>query len=213
LSYSCNNKLKEKNEYEALAFKYYENEEYTSSLKAAGDYLFLDTTNPEIYIIKGISECHLNDFINSKISLQNALDIDPKSVSAHFNKGYLHYMKNETDSALKEFDYSLQLKTAGDIIIEFDNEQIKKVQTQLGEIYFFRGIIFHETDNDSLALENFSKANDNYYNLKQTKLYLGLTYLNLGDTEKGCKFLKDSKKEGNVEAAQYISERCGNVQL
>jgi tetratricopeptide (TPR) repeat protein len=77
--------------------------------------------NSDLYLERGHRELGLRDFQRGMTDLSRAVELNPKSLEAHYHLGMAHYFLREFGPAAQQFQRALDLAKTSDNIIDCSN--------------------------------------------------------------------------------------------
>jgi Flp pilus assembly protein TadD len=125
-----------------------------------------------------------NYYDQAENAYQQALTIDPDSLTAWENLGYLYQFSDQAEKAEEIFAK-----------VEFKRKNNPYYHLNLGEEEF-------ENDNLEYALQHFRKALSLDKNLHEIYFGLAKTYYQLGEIERSEKYLKQAKRKSRSQQEQ-----------
>ena len=158
----------------------YNTQKFIEALEYGKELMQSFSCGADVYWIMGLSSSSLNDYNNSKLYLEKAIQIDPKHLESLFQLGVifqnnlnphlsLDYYKRvlliDIDHFNARFNFATCLSVCdqkNNAIIEF--EKCKKINPNYFDIYINLGIIYLDLENIEIAQYNFKKAIDLNHN-------------------------------------------------
>lgn len=206
---------------------------YREAIKEIGEAEKINSSDPEIYNIKGIIYFSLKEYDQAEGYYNEAITLKPDFSEARYNLCGLYLTVDKPDQAIEQCS-----KAASDVLYGARD----KALTSLGTAYFKKGDIekakeyyqksleinpaFVYTRNElgklylstgkvSDAIEEFRKAVDGYDLYDEAHYNLALAYLKLARIEDACKSFKrvveiSPETSLGVNAKSYLSSICAN---
>jgi len=194
------------------AIVYRKKNDHFRTINELNEALKINPLSSKCYVFRGETWLILKKYDSALKDFSSAIEIAPTSTLAVFKKGYTYYLMGWGDSAIHFYNLAIQSKGSDSVYIEFNDDLFKdgpvEEDVHMPEIRFYRGLVFYDKDEDSLALNDLYFSLSYNYNLPRTKYYIGIILLVHSNKEKGCKFLNEAKALGNERAETYLSKYC-----
>jgi tetratricopeptide (TPR) repeat protein len=182
-----------------LAKYYEEQKQYSLAIEAYKKALKIDSS-AICDIELGKLLCSIEKYSEAIDVFKNAISIEPKYVSAHFNLGQAYYLLEMYQDAITEFITTIALKNdfaEAYFRLGLSYSKVKKFTDAISayekglEIspddyssYFKIGIIYNRINSPAEAVNAFKKAAQILPNEPKVHYNLGITYADQGDHEK-----------------------------
>lgn len=182
------------------AEEFYASGKISQAVKAYGDAIYSDPTNPSNYVALARLQVITGDYDEAITNCQNALLKNPNNPLAHAVMGWAMGFQEKFGEAEIEIKKALSLDpnnalayaylaevlvNQGDYNLYDRAAEASKQALQLGpnlmETHRARGIVLLNTQNLEEALQEFQTALTINKNIPDLNLYLGITYKSLGD--------------------------------
>jgi tetratricopeptide (TPR) repeat protein len=151
--------------------------EYSLSLDYNNLAIKEDPVNADVFDQRATIEIVLGNYIEA-IKDENAAIKINSSLALYFtNRGFAQYKLNNFKDALTDFNHSIQIMASH-------------------KAYANRGLTFHHLNQDSLAIEDYSKAIEFHPNDGEILYYRGVSYKIIGRKDNACKDFKASAELG-----------------
>ena len=146
----------------------------------------------EIYLEIGIIKDELNDQYGAIADFSKAIELDPNNYEAYYEIGLTKYVLEDFKGALADINFYLGLN----------------LPLPGPYIYYVRGDIKAELNDQYGAIADFSKAIELDPNYADAFLLRGLSKYELGDTRGCCSDFIKASKLGNKYATDLYSKLC-----
>jgi len=159
---------------------------------AINDYnmaLNYEPKNHEIFINRGISKGKTGDFESAIEDFNRAIQLHPENSTAYSNRGLAYAFLKDYEAAIKDYTLSLQLE-------ESENT------------YYNRGLAYYNTNEPQKAIADFNKAIELKFKSYDVYYYLGMSYLQLEQTDEACKYFKIGAENNYSPAVQAYNYYC-----
>jgi len=194
------------------AIKYENEKKYEKAITSINLSLKIDSTKSFPYVLRGKILSVMHSDGAAILDFSKAIQVNPKNISAYFNKAISLSLLDNDDSAIFYFNQAIKMKEFGDFILEKKNSNFPDLESQndisLSSIRFHRGLSMYSKKNDSLAIEDFKYSLKYGYNKSESQFYIGVILLQTGDNKNGCLYLKDALQNGNKDAYEYLRKFC-----
>lgn len=160
------------------------------ALKYLDEAIVLDPKNEHPWRLKGLIYGQSNDSDKAIEAFNRAINLDNKKAWSYYSRGEVYFKLNKMQEAIS--DYSMALKYAKDASYE---DELKR------EAYFYRGLCYYATEQQQLAIDDFTKSEQAGKNNNPHLWKLrGLAYQKLG---KGKESIVDLKKYATLAPEQF----------
>ena len=195
----------------------------------------IDSTDPEVHLIRGIILSYIEDFAGAEHSYKTALGLDQDYSEAHFNICGLYMKQEKYDDAMVHCKKAAEdrlyksravaLTTIG--IMHFNKGDLDKANdffeqslkidpvlaythNELGKLYVAQGRLDDGIEEFQMAVTESNMYYEAHYNI-------GITYLKLKETYKACNSFKRVKELSpnstlGRKSKDYIKSVCNDVQ-
>jgi tetratricopeptide (TPR) repeat protein len=142
------------------AIKYENEKKYEKAITSINLSLKIDSTKSFPYVLRGKILSLMHSDGAAILDFSKAIQLNPKNISAYFNKAISLSLLDNDDSAIFYFNQAIKMKEFGDFILEKKNSNFPDLESQndisLSSIRFHRGLSLYSKKNDSLAMEDFN---------------------------------------------------------
>lgn len=172
----------------------------------------INSDKPLPYLLRGQINALLKSDSSAILDLNMAINLDTTLIAAYFYKGISFSNLDQFDSSISNFDKAIALKMKNEIIIDMINTDHIPMEKQTDvpyvQIKFYRGIslLLSQKWNDSKEAFLYTLAKK--YEIPWSEYYLGITYIQMGQTSIGCTYLIKAKSDGLENVDELISEYC-----
>lgn len=185
---------------------------YKLALSYINDAIKSDSDRPFAYLTRGQIKALLKNDRAAIPDFDHALEIEPTLVAGYFYRGISFSNIDSFDLALSDFEKALKLKESDGFIIDYINNENIPLESQTDvsrvEIEFYRGIALLLSNKHSEAKSSFLFSLANGFEVAWSEYYLGVTYIQMNDIEKGCIYLQKAKAKGLKGVQELIIEYC-----
>jgi tetratricopeptide (TPR) repeat protein len=127
--------------------------------------------------------------------IETALAEEPLQPYYINNRGYIHLLRQEYDLARDDIDRSITL------------------DPQNAWAYRNKGRWYHSQGNYQEAIQLYLQALQNDTFIQKINLFLGDSYLALGDTEKACEFYREGFERKEAGARDKLAQSGCDIEL
>lgn len=178
-------------------FIYLEN--YKAAIKDFSEAIRLDSGFVEAYENRGVSKYYLNDYKGAIDDYNKALELKPFDYETIGRRGWAWFGLRRYEEAL--FDFTKALNGVADE----------------SKYYLIRGQTKYHLKDFRGALTDFDQVLKSIYStkLQKSKAYywMGMTKIDTGEKEAGCRDLKEARKLGLEEADLIIKVSCNDINM
>lgn len=183
-------------------------------IKGLNDIINKDGYCIDAYLTRGDLYMFKNFLNLAKRDYFKVLSLSNKNVYSLYQLGILYHLNNNEDSAIYFLKKALDVKTDGNIIIDYHtiNKELStendKYDIPYNELVYQMAISYYFKRQMNKALENFNFCIKNNYKLSKVLLYRGAIYFEVGNNKLSCQDFTKAKDLGNSEADNYINKYC-----
>jgi tetratricopeptide (TPR) repeat protein len=156
--------------------------------------------------------------------LKEAVLMDPEIPEAYSGLALLEIRDQKPDLAMDYIEYALSLAPDNPYFLNnrgYIHLTIGNYESALGDInasieidpynswsYRNKGIYYYKTEKYEDALRLLNKAKEMDINLESIDLYLGLTHIELGNTDKACEYFNNGLSAGDEQCKEAMENFC-----
>lgn len=199
--------------------------DYNGALKDYNKAIEIKPKNAETYSNRGVTKAKMNNFEDAIEDFNKALSFDSTMTKAHSNKGSAYFKLGKMKPAIKSFnkaialdpDYAEAYANRGSAYTSLGqyeqalNDFTRAVQLRPDYVmgYMNRAILYQsKLNNYEEAIKNCNKIVELDPKNKHAYYIRGMSNINIGNKENGCKDLQMSLKLGYKGAAKDIEKHC-----
>jgi len=176
-------------------FIYLEN--YKVAVRDFSEAIKLDSGFVEAYENRGVAKYYLNDYSGAIEDFNKALELSPYDYETYGRRGWSWFGMKKYDEALSDFTKALN------------------GVTDEAKYYLIRGQTKYHLRDYRGALTDFEQVTKSMYSTKIQKsrayYWMGMTKIDTGQKESGCRDLKEARKLGLEEADFILKVNCAGI--
>lgn len=194
------------------AILYKEKGELAKALKELNLALAIDSSESNLYVLRGEIFAEGKDEKIARANFSKAISINSRNTNAYFQKALSYSVGAIYDSAIKNFNYSIDSKKYGDFYVDIKKNELAEFELEVDipeeTIRYFRGKSFYYSNQDSAALEDFRYSLEHNFQMGKSHLYIGLILISYGQKKQGCIHIEKALTIGETDAQLYITKYC-----
>lgn len=174
-------------------------ENYKLAIRDFTEAIRLDSGFVQAYENRGVSKYYLNDYSGAIDDYNKALELSPYDYETYGRRGWAWFGLKKYEKALSDFTKALNGVT----------DQAK--------YYLIRGQTRYYLRDYTGAITDFEQVTKSMYSTKIQKsrayYWKGMTKIDTGQKEAGCRDLQEARKLGLEEALLVIEVNCDDINL
>lgn len=186
---------------------------FEKALDLCNKALLYDSSKSFSFVLKGQIESSLERDQLAVKSFSKAIKIDQENVSAYFHRGISYYLLDLDSMSLIDYSEAIMLKKSNKVVYieELKKEHLSledQTDIPLHKIKYFRGLSLMQLRKFDDAKEDFLYSLLSNYEQNKSLIYIGISYINLGQFNKGCEFLMKASVVNDSLASSYLRRYC-----
>ncbi|MEQ9424033.1 MAG: hypothetical protein RJQ09_06425 [Cyclobacteriaceae bacterium] len=209
---------------EQIAVTYYDSSLYDSAMLVCNEMVRLDSTDHYSFLLRSLIKAEMSDSTGAIDDVTKAVDLSPRSSIPYYMRGNYNLKRGDASDALVDFEYAI--KFMEDTVLDYfylrgcafmETEQFKSALKDFelsadfvntSESFYHFGLSQYAVSQFDPALVNLRKSIELDSTFSYPYYYRGLSNIELGFIEQGCKDLKMALELGYSEVQQELDAYC-----